>query len=135
MKIAVPRERIPGERRVALVPDTVAKFVKLGLTVAVEHDGRRYVRDPERVVHGWTSQRTRIRHAFRREERLDDGRDLGRIDPEKGDVLGSEFAIRANHIGRLRAARWTPGRPEIYDEDFAGEIGAADLPLALEATR
>jgi NAD(P) transhydrogenase subunit alpha len=38
MKIAVPRERTPGERRVALVPETVAKFVKAGLTVAVEHD-------------------------------------------------------------------------------------------------
>ena len=36
MKIAVPYERAPGERRVALVPDTVAKFVKAGLTVAVE---------------------------------------------------------------------------------------------------
>jgi NAD(P) transhydrogenase subunit alpha len=38
MKIAVPSERTPGEHRVALVPDTVAKFVKAGLTVAVEHD-------------------------------------------------------------------------------------------------
>ena len=37
MKIAVPRERAPGERRVALVPDIVAKFVKGGVTVAVEH--------------------------------------------------------------------------------------------------
>ena len=36
MKVAVPRERIPGEHRVALVPDTVAKFVKAGLTVSVE---------------------------------------------------------------------------------------------------
>jgi proton-translocating NAD(P)+ transhydrogenase subunit alpha len=38
MKIAVPRERAAGEHRVALVPDTVAKFVKAGLAVAVEHD-------------------------------------------------------------------------------------------------
>jgi NAD(P) transhydrogenase subunit alpha len=38
MKVAVPRERASGEQRVALVPDTVAKFVKAGLTVAVEHD-------------------------------------------------------------------------------------------------
>jgi NAD(P) transhydrogenase subunit alpha len=38
MKIAVPRERTPGERRVALVPDTVAKFVKAGLAVCIEHD-------------------------------------------------------------------------------------------------
>ena len=38
MKIAVPKERAAGERRVALVPDIVAKFVKNGITVAVEHD-------------------------------------------------------------------------------------------------
>jgi NAD(P) transhydrogenase subunit alpha len=38
MKIAVPRERAPGERRVALVPDTAGKFVKAGIAVAIEHD-------------------------------------------------------------------------------------------------
>jgi H+-translocating NAD(P) transhydrogenase subunit alpha len=36
MKIAVPKERAAGERRVALVPEIVAKFVKGGHTVAVE---------------------------------------------------------------------------------------------------
>ena len=36
MKIAVPKERAPGERRVALVPDIVAKFVKGGHTVTIE---------------------------------------------------------------------------------------------------
>jgi NAD(P) transhydrogenase subunit alpha len=41
MKIAVPRERVPGERRVALVPDTAGKFVKAGITVAVERDAGR----------------------------------------------------------------------------------------------
>ena len=38
MKIAVPRERASNERRVALVPDTVAKFVKAGLAVCIEQD-------------------------------------------------------------------------------------------------
>jgi NAD(P) transhydrogenase subunit alpha len=38
MKIAVPKERAPGERRVALIPETVAKYVKAGYLVAVEHD-------------------------------------------------------------------------------------------------
>jgi H+-translocating NAD(P) transhydrogenase subunit alpha len=38
MKIAVPRERSSGEHRVALVPDTIAKFVKAGLSVSVESD-------------------------------------------------------------------------------------------------
>lgn len=38
MKIAVPQERAPGERRVALIPETVGKYVKAGHAVAVEHD-------------------------------------------------------------------------------------------------
>lgn len=36
LRVAVPRETAPGERRVALVPETVAKLVKDGLTVEVE---------------------------------------------------------------------------------------------------
>jgi NAD(P) transhydrogenase subunit alpha len=36
MKIAVPKERAPGENRVALIPETVAKFVKAGVAVSVE---------------------------------------------------------------------------------------------------
>ena len=36
MRIAVPRETMPGENRVALVPETVAKLVKSGIEVAVE---------------------------------------------------------------------------------------------------
>ena len=38
MKIAVPHERAPGERRVALTPDVVAKLIKSGNSIAVEHD-------------------------------------------------------------------------------------------------
>ena len=36
MKIAVPKERGAGENRVALIPETIAKFVKAGIGVAVE---------------------------------------------------------------------------------------------------
>jgi len=36
VKIAIPKERASGERRVALVPETVAKFVKAGIAVVVE---------------------------------------------------------------------------------------------------
>jgi proton-translocating NAD(P)+ transhydrogenase subunit alpha len=36
MKVAVPRERAPGERRVALTPDAVAALVKGGTEVLVE---------------------------------------------------------------------------------------------------
>ena len=36
MKIAIPRERRPGERRVAASPETIKKFKTLGLDVVVE---------------------------------------------------------------------------------------------------
>ena len=36
MKLAVPREIAPGERRVALTPDAAAALVKSGLAVLVE---------------------------------------------------------------------------------------------------
>ena len=35
-RIGVPREIFPGEKRVATVPEVVAKLVKLGFAVAVE---------------------------------------------------------------------------------------------------
>jgi len=38
MKVAVSRETVPGERRVALVPDAVSKLVKSALDVLVERD-------------------------------------------------------------------------------------------------
>jgi len=36
IRVAVPKERFPGEKRVALVPETVARVVKLGFEVKVE---------------------------------------------------------------------------------------------------
>jgi H+-translocating NAD(P) transhydrogenase subunit alpha len=38
MRVAVPRETAPGERRVALVPETVAKLRDVGFDVRVEQD-------------------------------------------------------------------------------------------------
>jgi len=37
MQIAVPKEILPGERRVALIPHSIASLNKAGLDVAVEH--------------------------------------------------------------------------------------------------
>ena len=37
MHIFVPREGKPGERRVAIVPDVVSKYIRAGFTVAVEN--------------------------------------------------------------------------------------------------
>ncbi|GAB4041628.1 MAG: Re/Si-specific NAD(P)(+) transhydrogenase subunit alpha [Rubrivivax sp.] len=36
LRIGIPREIFPGEKRVATVPEVVAKLIKLGFTVAVE---------------------------------------------------------------------------------------------------
>ena len=38
MRVAVPRETAPGERRVALVPETVSKLLAAGFEIRVEHD-------------------------------------------------------------------------------------------------
>ena len=37
MKLSVPRESRPGERRVAVTPENIARLIKMGFTVAVEH--------------------------------------------------------------------------------------------------
>src|SRR5919108_5009514 len=36
MRIAVPRESAPGERRVALVPESCKKLIQIGYDVAIE---------------------------------------------------------------------------------------------------
>src|SRR6185369_12095702 len=41
MKIGVARETAPGERRVALVPDSLAKLTAAGVEVLVEQDAGR----------------------------------------------------------------------------------------------
>src|SRR5262245_34702550 len=58
MKIAVPTEIAPGERRVALIPDTVATLVKAGLEVLVQagagsgafHDDAAFEKAGARIV-------------------------------------------------------------------------------------
>jgi NAD(P) transhydrogenase subunit alpha len=34
--VGIPKEQTPGERRIALVPDTVKRLTKLGATVVIE---------------------------------------------------------------------------------------------------
>jgi len=38
VKLAVPKECRPGERRVAVTPENVSRLIKMGFAVAVEHD-------------------------------------------------------------------------------------------------
>jgi NAD(P) transhydrogenase subunit alpha len=49
MKIAVPRETTPGEKRVALIPEVVARLVKDGHTVAVERSAGELAGFPDDV--------------------------------------------------------------------------------------
>lgn len=58
MKVFIPKETAPGERRVAAVPDSVAKLIKLGLEVEIEtgagvyanHSDQSYVAAGAKVV-------------------------------------------------------------------------------------
>lgn len=54
MRIAVPREIRPDERRVALAPESVKKLVKAGITVSLEHDAGAgaYFSDEEYIAAG-----------------------------------------------------------------------------------
>jgi NAD(P) transhydrogenase subunit alpha len=45
--LAVPKETAAGERRVALVPDVVARLVKAGLAVTVEHGAGHHAHFPD----------------------------------------------------------------------------------------
>ena len=44
MRVAVPRETRPGERRVALVPELVSRLTEAGLEVAIEPDAGQHAR-------------------------------------------------------------------------------------------
>src|SRR5690625_727743 len=47
MRVAVPAEITPGERRTALVPNAVGRLVQAGLDVVVESGAGRYVHAPD----------------------------------------------------------------------------------------
>ena len=49
MKVAVPAETIPGERRVAVTPETVALMVRAGLEVAVQSGAGSHCSIPDRA--------------------------------------------------------------------------------------
>jgi H+-translocating NAD(P) transhydrogenase subunit alpha len=49
MKVSVPKESAAGERRVALVPDVVARLVSIGLEVAVEQGAGAGAHHPDSV--------------------------------------------------------------------------------------
>src|SRR3989442_13207265 len=49
MRIGVPKETAPGERRVALVPETVSRLAKSGNTVVVERGAGEASSFPDRL--------------------------------------------------------------------------------------
>ena len=62
MKIAIPLERRAHERRVAATPDTVKRFVSMGIEVSVESGAgeKAAILDNDYIVAGATIHKTRI---------------------------------------------------------------------------
>ena len=78
MRVGVPKESWPGERRVAATPDSVKKLRKLGFEVVVEREAglaagfdddayagaaSRLARDPARLASLRSSLRDRVRQS------------------------------------------------------------------------
>src|SRR5690348_2563067 len=49
MLIGIPRERLPGETRVAATPETIKKYVKAGHTVVIEQGAGEAARYPDQA--------------------------------------------------------------------------------------
>ena len=69
MKIAVPREVLQGETRVALVPESVKKLVSAGFEVAVEHGAGQ-----NRTKRKHASHQSRATAKYPAERRVETGR-------------------------------------------------------------
>lgn len=54
MKIGIPREGVPGEQRVAAVPDTITKMIKTGMEVIIESGAGlgSYINDKDFILAG-----------------------------------------------------------------------------------
>ena len=91
MKVAVPAESVPGERRVALVPDAVGPLVEAGLQVLVQSRAG---------VHALATDA----------DYTDAGADVvTAVDAEQVDVLLHVRPLRPQAVGKLRAGAITIG--------------------------
>jgi H+-translocating NAD(P) transhydrogenase subunit alpha len=109
MKVGVPREVRPGERRVALVPESVAKLTAVGLDVVVESEAgvHAFVPDDDYRAAGATV----VDHDL-----------LGEV-----DVLLTVSPLSLEQVERLREGSTTIG--------FLPQTGTEALVAALEARK
>ena len=107
MRVAVPRETAPGERRVALVPETVSKLRAAGFEVSVERGAGaqagfpddEYVEAGGELVEGTTPAR---RRGMRRPRRSPDGHEIDAMAPGTVLIGFLEPLTDAAGIARLR---------------------------------
>ncbi|MFN3368514.1 MAG: NAD(P)(+) transhydrogenase (Re/Si-specific) subunit alpha, partial [Thermus sp.] len=81
--IAVPKERAPGERRVALVPEVVARLVKQGAKVRVERGAG------EGAYHPDTAYQEAGAEVVERGELLQGANLLFTVQPPPEDLIGA----------------------------------------------
>ena len=109
MKIAVPKEITPGERRVALVPDAVAGLVKAGLQVLVERGARRRrVLRRRRLRAGRRARRADAATLYARGRRRAEGAEA---DARRGRTACARARCWSRCCRRSRARTWSSGSP------------------------
>ena len=124
MKIAVLRESAPNETRVALVPDTVAKLVKSGMTVQIERGaGERAAFPDELYVNAGATAADRAQ--------LLDGADLVLCVGRPDDAVLSAMPKKAVLLGLLAPL----GDTEYVRRLAAGGITALSMDAIPRITR
>ena len=91
MRVVVPAEVLPGERRVAVLPDVIPSMTKAGLTVAVQHDAGIHALAPDDA---YAAAGAGI---------------VGTVDPDAVDVLLHVRPIPPAFAARLRPGTITIG--------------------------
>ena len=116
VRVAVPKEIAPGERRVALVPEIVKKLAAGGFDVAVEHGAGEAAAFSDSAYREAGARGGRARRALRRRGGRREGAEAvgrrgraaaGRLDPDRvppaADRSGRHRAADAARRHRLRA--------------------------------
>jgi H+-translocating NAD(P) transhydrogenase subunit alpha len=112
MRISIPREFLPGERRVAATPESVKKLVKMGFEVCVEHAAGDGAALPDRlfadagatlVDDPWTGADVVLK--VRPPSLRPDGRHEADLIPEGATVVSFLWAARNRELVERMAAR------------------------------
>jgi NAD(P) transhydrogenase subunit alpha len=114
MRIGIPKETAPGERRVALIPDVVRSLTANGLEVVIESGAGEAAGHPD-------------------SEYSEAGAELG--DPAQADVVARVAVPTSAEIDRLRSGQILIGHlaPLTSGETTRGLAGAGVTSFAMEA--